>query len=126
VEQPLLDRPEEDKHRQDQDRREDRRNVEAETDGHPDRRHHPDRRCGGQTVHLVALAEDGACAKEPDPCDDLGRDTRRICWGAEDLEPEPREQARPDADQAEGLDPCRVAVELALETDRDREDRRNE
>jgi hypothetical protein len=126
VEQLLLDRPEEEKHGEDEEGGEDRGNVEAEADSHSDRRHHPDRGRGGQAVDLAALAEDGAGAKKPDPCHDLGRDTGRVSGRAEGLETQPREQARADSDEAQGLDSCRVAVELTLEADGDREDRGDE
>lgn len=77
-------------------------------------------------MDLVALAQDGAGAKKADACDDLGCNAGRVGGGAEDLETKPREQAGADANQAQGLDPCGVAVELSLETNRDREDRSDE
>jgi hypothetical protein len=40
-------------------------------------------------VDLIALAQDGAGAEEPDARDDLGRDPRRVCGTPEDLEAQP-------------------------------------
>ena len=71
-------------------------------------------------MHLVALAQDCARAKEADAGDDLRRDSCRIRRTFESLEPESREQARANADEAQGLDAGRMAVKLALEPDRDR------
>jgi hypothetical protein len=122
VEQPLLDRPEQEKHEQDEDGGEDGGNVKAETDTHADRRHHPDRGCCCQAVDLVALAQNGAGAQEADASHHLGRDAGRVGSGAEYLETEAREQAGANSDQAEGFDSRRMAVEFALETNRDGED----
>jgi hypothetical protein len=77
-------------------------------------------------VDLIALAEYGACAKEPNAGDDLGRDAGGVGGCAKGLEPEARKEAGTDSDQAQGLDAGRMAVELPLETDEDREDRSNE
>ena len=122
MEQLLLDRPEKEKHGQDEDRGEYGGDVKAKTDSHSDRCHHPDRGCSCQAVHLIALAQDGAGAKEADPGYDLGRDAGRVGRGAERLEAQPREEARADSDEAEGFDPRRVAVVLPLKTDGDCED----
>jgi hypothetical protein len=77
-------------------------------------------------VDLTALAEDGACAKEPNAGHDLGCDPGRVGGAAKGLEPQRSKQAGANSDQAQGLDPCRVAVELPLKTDGDREDRGKE
>jgi hypothetical protein len=89
VKQLLLDRPEKEKHCQDEEGGEYRRNVKAKPDSHADRRHHPDRGSGRQAVDLVALAQDGARAEESNACHDLGGDTGRIGRRAEGLKPEP-------------------------------------
>jgi hypothetical protein len=122
VEEKALDGAEKEKHRQDQQRGEDRRHIETETHRHTDRRHHPDRGRRGQPVDLVALAEDCARSQKADAGDDLRGDARRVGRTSEGLEPETRKQARADSDQSEGLDSGRVAMELAFETDRDCED----
>jgi len=121
VEQNLLDGPEKKKHREDQAGREDRRHIKAETDGHPDRSHNPDRGGCREAVDLVALPQDGPGAEEANSRHDLGGDSRWVCGTAKSLEPQPRKQARADSDEAQGFDPGRVAVELTLETDGDRE-----
>jgi hypothetical protein len=77
-------------------------------------------------VDLIALAQDGAGAQEADACDHLSGDARRVGARAENFKPQPREQARANADETECLDACGMAVELALETDRDRKDRGDE
>jgi hypothetical protein len=121
VKEQVLDRPEQEQHRQDQARGEDRRHVKAEADGHPDGGHHPDRCCCREAVDLVALAQDGAGAEESNACDNLGGDSRRIRGALEGLETQSREQAGADADESKGFDSGGMAVELALETDGDRE-----
>jgi hypothetical protein len=88
VEQHVLDGAKEKEHRQDQARGEYRRHVEAEADGHPDCRHDPDRCSCGEAVDLVALAQDGARAKEADAGNDLGRDSGRVSRTFENLEPQ--------------------------------------
>jgi hypothetical protein len=119
VEQHLLDGPEEEQHREDEEGGEDRCHVKAETDSHPDRGHDPDRGGCGEAVYLVALAEDGAGAEETDSSNDLGGDSRWVRGAAKCLEPQPREQARADTHESQGFDSRRMAVELPLETDRD-------
>jgi hypothetical protein len=86
VEQLVLDRPEKEKHGQYEDGGEDRRDVEAEADGHPDGRHHPDRSRGGQAVDLIALAKDRAGPEEADARYDLRGDAGRVGGGAENFE----------------------------------------
>src|SRR5882724_3936651 len=94
VEQHVLDGSEKEQHREDQRSGEYRRRVKAETDGHPDCRHDPDRCRRREAVDLVALAQDGAGAKEADAGNDLRRDSCRVCRTFESLEPETGEQAR--------------------------------
>lgn len=122
VKQQLLDRAKEKEHRQDQEGGEYRRHVEAEADGHPDRRHDPDRCRCREAVDLVALPQDRARAKEADPGDDLRGNSCRVGGAAEQLEPESRKQAGADPDEPQGFDAGRMAVKLALEADRDRKD----
>src|SRR5487761_562981 len=97
VKQQLLDRPEKEEHGQDEPGGEYRRHVKAETNGHPDCGHEPNRGRGGEAVDLVALAEDGARAKEANSRHDLGRDAGRVRGAAKRLEPQPREQAGADS-----------------------------
>jgi hypothetical protein len=77
-------------------------------------------------VDLIALAEDGAGAEEPNARDDLCRDAGGVGGRAKRLEPEARKETGTDSDEAQGLEAGRMAVVLPLETDEDREDRSNE
>lgn len=77
-------------------------------------------------MDLTALAQDGPGAKESDAGDDLSRDARRVGGCAKGFEPERRKKAGADSDEAEGLDPGGMAMELSLYTDEDREDRGDE
>ena len=126
MEQKLLDWPEKEKHRENQAGGEDPRNIEAETNGHPDCRHHPDRSGSGEAVDLVALPQDGARAEEAHSGHDLRGDPGRVGGTAKGFEPKPRKQARADSDKSEGFDSRGVAVKLALETDCDREQSRDQ
>jgi hypothetical protein len=123
VEQPHFDRPKEDEHGKDEKRGEYCRNIEAETDGHSDRRHHPYRCSGGEAVNLVALAKDGTGAEKADACHHLSCDSRRVSSGVKDLEAQRRKQTRPDSDKAQGFDAGGMAAPLTLQADRYREDR---
>jgi hypothetical protein len=126
VEEPHLDRPHQDEHEKYESCGEDRRKVETEADRHPDGGRHPDRGCCCEAVDLIALAEDGAGAEEPNARDDLCRDAGGVGRRAKGLESEGRKETGTDSDEAQRLEAGRVAVELALEADKDREDRRDE
>src|ERR1700687_2187608 len=123
ADEALLDGPERHKHRDDEKRREHRDGVVAESDGHTHWRGHPDRRRGGQPVHIVTSAQDRSSSEEPDPGDDLGGNACRIDGFSErGQEAERREHASPDGTRAYGLHSCGVTSNLAFRPQNQTED----
>ena len=57
---------------------------------------------------------------------DLGGDSSRVRGTPEYLEPKPCEEAGSDADEGHGANTGRMAVELSLDADGDRQDRGDE
>src|SRR5258708_36658466 len=66
ADEPLLDRPERNEHRDDKNRCEHSGDVVAESDRHTHRRGDPDRGGGGQPVHVVTRPQNPARAEEAD------------------------------------------------------------
>ena len=77
-----------------------------------DCRVHPDRRGGRHAMNRVAIAHDGAAAKEPDAGDDLTGDSAGVAHTLRHLERHNGEQRRSDGDQDVGAEPRRLLAVL--------------
>src|SRR2546429_9377339 len=102
--------------RDDDDKAGDNRDdVVAEADGHPEGGNDPDHRGSREAANVFALTEDASRAQEADTGDDLGGGPGRVDGLAKNLnEAEPCEQARAGPDERHRAHSCRMATELAL------------
>src|SRR5256886_5093327 len=118
-----------DRHERDDDHEagDNRYDVVAEADSHPEGGNDPDHRGSREAANVFALTEDASRSQEADTGDDLGGDPGRVDGLAKNRnEAEPREKARAGPDERHRAHSCRMSTELALRAEGKADQKRNE